>query len=895
MTELSISQIKSFQDCLKKADLYRDRGQLEAAIACYQKAIQINPKSATVYQKLGDIYLGLKKWSEAINRYQKAIEINPDFDWAYYNLGEASYQAQKWESAIIAYQKALDLNPKLPEIYKKLATSFYQRAILDKKNLLIAYQKKIQYNPYKIDNYHQAIELSSHNPSLYLGLGNALVHHQKIDEAIAAYQMALQIKPDYEPAKIQLEKLNSQFKNTQVNTRSRPESELDRAKQTIDNLSQIVLNNFLLSGGKIEFAEVSKPVISIILVLYNRAELTLSCLHSLLHQNFASLEVIIVDNNSSDRTHELLKKVKGAKIIINQENKHFLLAANQASKVATGKYLLFLNNDAQILGDSLNAAVETIDSEPNIGAVGGKIILPDGTLQEAGSIIWQDGSCLGYGRGDNPEAFQYMFKREVDYCSGAFLLTPRELFEKLGRFDTTYQPAYYEETDYCVKIHKAGQKIVYDPNVTILHYEFASSETSDRAIALQKKNQQNFINQHQDWLQSQSAPDLNCVLFASNRQHGNSNGQRILFIDDRIPHPYLGSGYTRGHKILKIMTELGHSVTFYPTDLSYYETWQATYQDLPQTIEMAVGYGLQNLEEFLQSRPDYYDIIFVSRPHNMNHLNHILQQNNRLIKSKIIYDAEALYCLRDFAQKELQGIKLSEDAKEKAIADELKLAKKSNLIISVSELEREKFLEYGYERVEVLGHSLQVNPTPKTFKQRQDILFVGAVYELNSPNADSILWFSQDIFPLIQQQSQSEINLLLVGNNEVKELQERILALNNPQIKLLGKVDNLFDLYNSSRLFIAPTRFSAGIPHKVHEASAYGLPVVTTLAIANQLQWNRQTDILVGDNARDFAKQCTRLYQKRNLWQTIRDNALKQVSDGCSPEYFKSKIKEILH
>ena len=85
---------------------------------------------------------------------------------------------------------------------------------------------------------------------------------------------------------------------------------------------------------------------------------------------------------------------------------------------------LFLNNDAQILGDSINQAVKTISEHPDIGAVGGKIILPDGTLQEAGSIIWQDGSCLGYGRGDDPESPQYMFQQEVDYCSGAFLLTP---------------------------------------------------------------------------------------------------------------------------------------------------------------------------------------------------------------------------------------------------------------------------------------------------------------------------------------------------------------------------------------------------------------------------------------------------------------------------------------
>lgn len=893
MSELSISQIKLFQDYLKKAENCQDRGQLDLAINYYQEAIKINLNSATTYLSLGDIYLNLQQWSPAIQIYQTAIQINPNLDWACYNLGEALYQLQRWEEAIIAYQKALDLNPNLPDIYKKLANTFYQRANIDRVSLLNIYQQKIADNPYEVAYYHQAIELNPQDANLYVGLGNALLYNRKIDEATVTYQMALQVNPNYEPAKIQLEKLRQSSTvedDNNIETATNPELQLQQIKHTIDNLSQIVLDNFLLSNGVLKFPEVDRPIISIVLVLYNRAELTLSCLHSLLHQSFSSYEMIIVDNNSTDRTSELLAKIKNANIIYNESNQHFLLAANQGSEIATGQYLLFLNNDAQILGDSLRIALQTISSDADIGAVGGKIILPDGTLQEAGSIIWQDGSCLGYGRGDDPQAPQYMFSREVDYCSGAFLLTPRQLFINLGSFDILYQPAYYEETDYCVKVHKAGYKIIYDPDVTILHYEFASSQ-SDRAVALQTRNQEIFVTQHQDWLQSQYYPDFNNILSASSRKN---SGGRILFIDDRVPHPYLGSGYTRGHKILEIMVELGYEVTFYPTDLSYQESWQTTYQDLPRSVEVFKGYGLQNLEDFLKARPHYYNTIFVSRPHNMNHLNYVLQQDNILTNSTIIYDAEALYCLRDFAYQNILGNNLSEESQYKAIAKELELAKNSDLIISVSSLEREKFLEYGYDRVEVLGHSLVTTPTPNSFAGRQDILFVGSVYEMESPNADSIIWFSQEIFPLIQQQI-PEINLLLVGNNRVDELKQQILNLNNSQIKILGKINDLFEIYNNSRLFIAPTRFAAGIPHKVHEASAYGLPVVTTRAIANQLQWRAENELLIADTPQDFAEQCIKLYRDKNLWQTLRNNALLQVEKQCSPEYFKNKLQEILN
>src|SRR5262249_1916395 len=154
---------------------------------------------------------------------------------------------------------------------------------------------------------------------------------------------------------------------------------------------------------------------------------------------------------------------------------HFLLAVNQAAREARGEYLLLLNNDAQLLPGSLAAAIATLESGVDIGAVGARIILLDGMLQEAGSIIWRDGSCLGYGRGDDPFAPMYMFRRDVDYCSGAFLLTPRRVWEQLGGFDEQFKPAYYDETDYCVRLWERGLRVVYEPNAAVLHYEFASS------------------------------------------------------------------------------------------------------------------------------------------------------------------------------------------------------------------------------------------------------------------------------------------------------------------------------------------------------------------------------------------------------------------------------------
>jgi GT2 family glycosyltransferase len=819
------------------------------------------------------------------------IALNPDSsDTSYYNIAESLVKLEQWDEAIAAYQQALKLNPNLPGIHQKLGNALQQRVKAKQAEILKIYQQKVQQNPDNLQNYYKAIELQPNDAELYFLLGNAQARTGEINQAILAYKRALQLQPNYLEASSQLENVLRQQASSSSVSSFKEIPSLEQAKKTLDQLHSIQLDIFFNSNAQITFPKVENPTLSIILVLFNRAELTLNCLQSILQSNYKSFEVVLINNNSTDKTQQLLEQVQGAKIIQNSTNLHFLQACNQAAEIAEGELILFLNNDTQILGNSLTAAINTIQSSQEIGAVGGKIILPDGTLQEAGSIIWRDGSCQCYGRGDAPNAPQYMFKRFVDYCCGAFFLTRRNLFVELGGFDTAYKPAYYEETDYCVRLQKIGKKIVYDPDVNILHYEFASS-SRQAAFEQMAKNQAIFREKHQDWLQFQYQPDSKNILQA---RTARTSQKRLLLIDDQIPHPASGSGYTRTHTILLNLVEMGYFITLYPGDPAYQEDWLNIYIDIPKEVEVMKGYGIPQLEEFLKARSGYYDIIWVSRPHNLEQLNQIQSQGNFLEKAKIIYDSESLYCLRESLKRELQGEKFSEEEIKHSLKQELKLAKTADSIISVSESEQQKFIEYGYKNVSILGHSLNLNPTPNAFENRQNILFLGAVYELDSPNADSIRWLTQKIFPQIQAQLSAEVDLQIAGINTVSELQQQVKKLNNTAIGMLGKVADLTELYNQSRLFVAPTRFAAGIPHKVHEAAAYGLPIVTTSLIASQLGWKHEQELLVADDTATFSEQCIRLYNDAELWNTIRYNALKRVEKDCSPEQFTKTLKAIL-
>jgi GT2 family glycosyltransferase len=252
----------------------------------------------------------------------------------------------------------------------------------------------------------------------------------------------------------------------------------------------------------LKFPAHKEPLVSIVVVTYNKALYTYECLRSLLADPLPEHEVIIVDNASSDETPWLLRKTANALIIRNAENQFFARACNQGARSARGKYLLFLNNDAFVHPGCISSLLETMDSAPNIGAAGAKIIWRNGRLQEAGSIIWSDGSTQAYGRGDDPTKPEYCSTRDVDYCSAACIIVRRDAFEKLGGFDEAFKPAYYEDVDLCMRLWSAGYRVVYQPLAVVTHVEFAGS-SFDTATELMKKNRLIFRAKHKEALEKQ--------------------------------------------------------------------------------------------------------------------------------------------------------------------------------------------------------------------------------------------------------------------------------------------------------------------------------------------------------------------------------------------------------
>lgn len=651
-------------------------------------------------------------------------------------------------------------------------------------------------------------------------------------------------------------------------------------KEAVRAEAEQALSAFLERGERLVFATAAQPTVSVVVVLYNQAGLSLLCLQALAALRDPGLELIIVDNASSDRVPQLLSRLDGAQVLRQSENLGFLRAVNLAAGRAHGEYLLLLNNDAVVFPDTIARASARLDAEADAGAVGGPILLWDGRLQEAGSIVWSDGSCLGYGRGDSPDAGPYRYLRDVDYCSGAFLMVRRALFERLGRFDDVFAPAYYEESDFCVRLWEAGHRIVYDPAVRVRHFEFASDAGSGRALALQVRNRERFVARHPAFLAARPAPDTAHVLQARERLAPGT--RRVLFIDDRVPLPWLGQGYPRAASFVQALVDAGAAVTHYPLQFPH-EDWDDVYQALPERCEVMLDHGLARIGAFLEARAGLYDTLVVSRPHNMEVIDALRARQPAWFEGcRVVYDAEALFSLRDIEKARVLGTAPPPEEQRRMIDAEMALARNADGIVTVSEAEARHFRAAGHAQVHVLGHAVAPCPTANDFGLRRGFLFVGAIGADDTPNTDSLLWFVRECWPDIARTLGDKARLDIVGPCD----SESVRALASPAIRVHGRVADLTPFFERARVFIVPTRFAAGIPHKAHEAAARGLPMVVSPLIAAQLGW--EDSVAVGATPVQFGAACIRLHQDAPHWRACRSALLRAVEHDCSPAAFKA-------
>jgi O-antigen biosynthesis protein len=652
----------------------------------------------------------------------------------------------------------------------------------------------------------------------------------------------------------------------------------------------------------IQLPECEAPEVSLIIPLYAHAELTRACLCSILeHTTRVRYEVILIDDEADEETQQLLEQVRGAKILRNEKNLGYLRSMNRGGSVARGKWFVLFNNDTVVTRGWLEAMLDCASSAPDVGVVTPKFLYPDGSLNEAGAIIWRDGTGVNYGRGDHPNLSQYEYRREVDYGSAAALMVNAALWKDVGGFDERYLPMYYEDTDLCFEARERGLRVLYEPEAVVVHIEGATAgndvETGHKRY--QEQNRHKFVEKWRNKLESVHRYPTSITRDAANRQ----NGPHVLVIDHRVPMWDRDSGSLRMLRIMQALIGLGARVTFMPENLAQTQPYTRELQ----RMGIEVLYGDVDVHDELAMIGPRLSTAILCRPHPASHWLDAVREFAPA--ATVVYDTVDLHWLRE-ARKSAVVARAdttmatsngslhpgSISPKAKALRElELAMIRATDTTLVVTDGERAQ-VEADVPNANVLVipnvHSVEAYVPPP--ESRSGILFVGSFEHI--PNVDAVVRLVREVMPPVWSEL-DDVRVTIVGSDPPPEVE----ALASPLVDILGWVEDLHPLMEGSRLLVAPLRYGAGLKGKVTQCLAMGLPVVTTSIGAEGLLGVEGDGIepgaqclLIGDSAAELASATVRLCRDDALWRDLSRAGQRSIAERCSTEIVTERLGEML-
>jgi GT2 family glycosyltransferase/glycosyltransferase involved in cell wall biosynthesis len=631
------------------------------------------------------------------------------------------------------------------------------------------------------------------------------------------------------------------------------------------------------------------PEVSIIVPVYNQLDYTIGCLQSLMDLDTPyAFEVIVMDDGSTDDTETALSDVPGLRYVRNETNLGFLRNCNKGASLARGRYLAFLNNDTELDSNWLTALRRTFDEHEKVGLVGSKLVYPDGRLQEAGGIVWEDASAWNWGRFKDPAHPAYNYVRDVDYVSGASIMVERDFFERLNRFDERYENAYYEDTDLAMSVRAAGLRVLYQPASVVVHHEGVSSGVDETAgVKLyQSTNRENFLDKWKQTLEA-NLPNGETPQIASDRR---VNGH-VLIIDACTPTPDQDSGSVDMFNLIRILRDEGYRVHLIPQSNFLHF---GSYSDVLQSLGVECVYApfYSTVEEYLAERGDMFDHVMLTRV-NVAH-DSIATVKRYCPSARLLFYTVDLHGLRERREAELSGNRAKMAAAERTEKLELALMDEVDTTIVLSEAEQAHLRDLGKRNVVVLP-LIRDLPEPRQvpFGVRKGVLFIGG-YQ-HKPNIDAVDWLVGEIWPevrrIVAERRLDPIPLHLYGS----EMPLRFNDYAADDIRVHGFIDDLGMAFSKVRLSVAPLRYGAGLKGKLATSFGFGVPAVGTdiafEGIANPVFSDLQVPV---DAPKALARRLVDLHEDESALWDLSDCVRRYAQEHYSVDAIAARLREIL-
>lgn len=615
---------------------------------------------------------------------------------------------------------------------------------------------------------------------------------------------------------------------------------------------------------RLVFPEVNNPRVSIVIPMHNKFPTTYHCLASLLvAANCVSFEVILVDDGSQDETTQIPTLIKGVGYIRNDEAQGFVLACNRGGELARGEYIVMLNNDTEVTSHWLDELLWPFEHFDQVGLTGAKLLYPDGTLQEAGGIVWNTGDPWNYGRQANPFDPRYNYTRQVDYLSGACLMLPRRLWNALGGFNEAFVPAYFEDTDLAFRVRDQGYKTVYTPFAQVAHFEGISSGTST-ASGVKRYQEINRPKFKQRWASScrhNGKPGIDLEL-----NKDRNIEFRALVLDAETPMPDKNAGSYAAIQEMRMLQRLGCKCTFVPQNLA----WMGHYTEALQRMGVECLYlpFAGSINEVIEKRGSEFDLIYITRYYVAQHYLDLIRQ----------YAPQARIVLMDADLHFLRELRTAVRAKNReALARaletrdaELATMRKVELVLSYTDVEKAVILSHNLDstRVAKCPWVAEVVSEVPAFDRRADIAFLGGYG--HHPNAEAVEWFAGTVMPLLRT-ALPGVRFRVYGSNVPKRL--LALAEKNEDVVIEGWVPAVGTAYNACRVFIAPLQNGAGIKGKVIAALAHGVPCVLSPLAAEGIPISNGVNAWIANKPEEWVTAIVELYNNPEAWMEMSKRA----------------------
>jgi GT2 family glycosyltransferase len=632
-------------------------------------------------------------------------------------------------------------------------------------------------------------------------------------------------------------------------------------------------------------------VISVVMVLYGGAKLARRALEALAENTETPYEFVLVDNASEEDVFaELGEHAAGATTIRNEVNRGFGGASNQGAERATGELLCFLNTDALVEPGWLEPLLETL-AEPGVGAVVPMLLNPDGSVQEAGSVVDSIGHAHAVGGGLSPEAFEVRFRREVDFGSAACMLIRRDLFLSVGGFDEAFSPAYFEDTDLSFRLHDLGLRTLYEPRSRVVHLRHGSG-TSKSARELMQRNRDLFVQRWGERLTNR--PRLVEVAQKPHQMIAARDAEaldRFLVIDDRVPYTDRGSGDPRMFALLSELAGLWPSARI---------TFAAAHgQDAERYAEPLLRRGIEvvappvDWERWFEERRFHYGVVLVSRHQNIDRFGRFLESSQP--QAFRIFDTEALTFLRLERQVDLTEHGRTRNELRvlaaKAREAEIRAVQESDLVFCVSDDEASLIGELAPDRAcFALPGVVEPLPDPPGYDARSDLIFFGGFLAgPASPNYDSLVYLVNDVLPLFWEEH-PDVGLNVVG----ADVTDAVRTLEAPRVRIVGYVEDPTGWLSRARVHVNPMRFGAGLKQKFLDSIGAGLPFVTTSVGAEGFPLEGVRSSMVADDPAGLARLLGRLYDERAEWERVQARLLELAAARFDRASFQRTLLEAM-